>query len=132
MNSRKQPGVTFWATVAVVVVLAYPLSFGPVCRYISASEMDENDPPDWLMTPTALRSGFGIGVMSMKVARLSSSAFTTVTIPQYTLQRIGVDFKVSVNPTTATKDVYELTDSIAARNSTRCVTAGGCAVPSVP
>jgi prepilin-type N-terminal cleavage/methylation domain-containing protein len=62
----------------------------------------------------------------------SSSAFTTVTIPQYTLQRVGVDFKVSVNPTTATADVYELTDSIAARNATRCVTGGGCAVPSVP
>jgi prepilin-type N-terminal cleavage/methylation domain-containing protein len=62
----------------------------------------------------------------------SSSAFTTVTIPQYTLQRVGVDFKVSVNPTTATKDVYELTDSITARNATRCVTGGGCAVPSVP
>ena len=62
----------------------------------------------------------------------SSSAFTTVTIPQYTLQRVGVDFKVSVNPTTATADVYELTDSIAARNATRCVTGGGCTVPSVP
>ena len=30
MTSRKKPGVAFWATVAVVVVLvAYPLSFGP-------------------------------------------------------------------------------------------------------
>ena len=62
----------------------------------------------------------------------TSSAFTTVTIPQYTLQRVGVDFKVSVNPTTAAADVYELTDSIAARNGARCVTGGGCAVPSVP
>jgi prepilin-type N-terminal cleavage/methylation domain-containing protein len=62
----------------------------------------------------------------------TSSAFTTATIPQYSLQRVGVDFKVSVNPTTATKDVYELTDSITARNAPRCVTAGGCAAPSVP
>jgi len=32
MTSRKKPGVTFWATVAVVVLLvAYPLSFGPAC-----------------------------------------------------------------------------------------------------
>ena len=62
----------------------------------------------------------------------TSSAFTTTTIPQYTLQRVGLDFKVSVNPKTATADVYELTDSIAARNATRCVTAGGCAAPSVP
>jgi len=63
---------------------------------------------------------------------VSSTAFTTATIPQYTLQRVGVDFKVSANARTSTKDVYELTDSIVARNATRCVTAGGCAVPSVP
>ncbi len=32
MTSRKKPGVAFWATVVVVVVLvAYPLSFGPAC-----------------------------------------------------------------------------------------------------
>jgi hypothetical protein len=30
MTNRKKPGVAFWATVVVVVVLvAYPLSFGP-------------------------------------------------------------------------------------------------------
>jgi hypothetical protein len=30
--SRKKPGVAFWATVVVVVLLvAYPLSFGPAC-----------------------------------------------------------------------------------------------------
>lgn len=62
----------------------------------------------------------------------TSSAFTTATIPQYTLQRVGVDVKVSVNPTTSTAEVYELTDSIVARNATRCATSGGCAVPSVP
>ena len=29
---RKKPGVAFWATVLVVVVLvAYPLTFGPAC-----------------------------------------------------------------------------------------------------
>ena len=32
MTDRKKPGVAFWATVVVVVVLvAYPLSFGPAC-----------------------------------------------------------------------------------------------------
>ena len=32
MTSRNNPGVAFWATVLVVVVLmAYPLSFGPAC-----------------------------------------------------------------------------------------------------
>jgi hypothetical protein len=31
-SDRKKPGVAFWATVTVVVVLAaYPLSLGPVC-----------------------------------------------------------------------------------------------------
>src|SRR5262249_16114163 len=32
LADRKKPGVAFWATVVVVVVLvAYPLSFGPAC-----------------------------------------------------------------------------------------------------
>jgi hypothetical protein len=31
MTHRKKPGVAFWATVVVVVVLvAYPLSWGPI------------------------------------------------------------------------------------------------------
>ena len=62
----------------------------------------------------------------------TSSAFTTATIPQYTLQRVGIDFKVSADAKLATADTYELTDLIAARNATRCVTAGGCVAPSVP
>lgn len=63
---------------------------------------------------------------------VSSSAFTTATIPQYMLQRVGIDFKVSANATTSTADAYELTDAIATRNGTRCVTSGGCSAPSVP
>jgi hypothetical protein len=31
MTFHKKPGMAFWATVVVVVVLAYPLSFGPAC-----------------------------------------------------------------------------------------------------
>src|SRR5262245_30846512 len=32
MTDRTKPGVAFWATVvAVVVLVAYPLSFGPAC-----------------------------------------------------------------------------------------------------
>jgi prepilin-type N-terminal cleavage/methylation domain-containing protein len=61
----------------------------------------------------------------------TSAAFTTGTIEQFTLQRVAVDFKVSVNATPALDD-YELTDSIVARNATRCVTAGGCTAPTVP
>jgi len=37
MNSdRKKPGVALWATVvAVVVLVAYPVSFGPACWIVS-------------------------------------------------------------------------------------------------
>ena len=31
ITDRKKPGVAFWATVALVAVLAYPLSLGPAC-----------------------------------------------------------------------------------------------------
>jgi len=31
MTDRKKPGVAFWGTVALVVMFAYPLSFGPAC-----------------------------------------------------------------------------------------------------
>ena len=62
----------------------------------------------------------------------TTNIFTTSTIPQFGLQTVGVDFKVSANQAATTKDVYDLTDSIVARNSTRCATSGGCAVPTVP
>jgi prepilin-type N-terminal cleavage/methylation domain-containing protein len=53
----------------------------------------------------------------------SSSVFTTAAIPLYTLQRASLDIKVSANQQTSTAEVYELTDSIVARNSTRCTVA---------
>ena len=62
----------------------------------------------------------------------TTNVFTTTTIPQFGLQTVGIDFKVSANQAATTKNVYELTDSMVARNSTRCATGGGCAVPSVP
>ena len=31
MTDRKKPGLAFWASVVLVVVLAYPLSIGPSC-----------------------------------------------------------------------------------------------------
>jgi len=34
MTSPRKPGVAFWATVIAVVLLAYPLSFGPACRLV--------------------------------------------------------------------------------------------------
>ena len=37
MTARKKPGLAFWAAVALVVVLvAYPISFGPACWWFSA------------------------------------------------------------------------------------------------
>lgn len=63
----------------------------------------------------------------------NTSIFTISTIPQDTLELVQVDFPISANPT-ATRDVYELKDLIAARNSVRCTTSGGCAASaySVP
>jgi prepilin-type N-terminal cleavage/methylation domain-containing protein len=60
----------------------------------------------------------------------NSNVFTTPTIPQFALQSVGVDFRVSVNPATS-KNAYELTDAIDALNSTRCATSLGCPAPTV-
>lgn len=42
MKSPKKPGVAFCATVALVVVLVYPLSFGPVAWIVRGAK-----PGDW-------------------------------------------------------------------------------------
>lgn len=71
---------------------------------------------------------------------VSSAAFTTDATPQNGLQTVAVDFKVSANGTDNTKDLYELTDSIVARNATRCSSTSAtwvsatssCTVASVP
>ena len=60
----------------------------------------------------------------------ASTLFGTPTIPQFALQTVSVDFKMSVNPTVS-KDVYRLTDSIVAQNSPRCATSGGCTPTAV-
>jgi prepilin-type N-terminal cleavage/methylation domain-containing protein len=60
----------------------------------------------------------------------AATLFATPTIPQFALQSVSVDFKVSVNPTVS-KDVYRLTDSIVAQNSPRCTTSGGCTPTTV-
>jgi len=42
MTDRKQPGMAFWTTVALIAVLvAYPLSFGPACWIASRCEFAE-------------------------------------------------------------------------------------------
>jgi len=62
----------------------------------------------------------------------NTNIFTTPTIPNLGLETVSVDFPVSVNAI-PTRDLYELKDSIVARNySPRCTTSGGCAAPTVP
>lgn len=61
----------------------------------------------------------------------NTNVFTTSTVPQDTLELVQVDFPVSVNPT-VTRDVYELKDTVVARNSTRCSTSGGCSTSASP
>jgi prepilin-type N-terminal cleavage/methylation domain-containing protein len=63
--------------------------------------------------------------------KTNSGIFSTPNVAQDALQFVLVDFPVSVNPT-ATRDVYELKDSLVARNSTRCTTAGGCSSGATP
>jgi prepilin-type N-terminal cleavage/methylation domain-containing protein len=62
----------------------------------------------------------------------STNVFTTAPIPQYSLQTVGIDIKVGADAASTTTNAYELTDSIVARNSTRCTTGSTCAVTSVP
>jgi Tfp pilus assembly protein PilW len=61
-----------------------------------------------------------------------SSVFTTAQIPQFTLQAVGIDLRVSSNTTSSTADAYRLTDSIVAGNAGRCNTSGGCPPQTVP
>jgi prepilin-type N-terminal cleavage/methylation domain-containing protein len=71
---------------------------------------------------------------------VSSAAFTTSATPLNGLQVVAVNFSAGGSATSNTVDVYKLTDSLVARNSTRCgSTAGGwdsttstCAILSVP
>ena len=61
----------------------------------------------------------------------SSGIFSTPNVSQDTLQMVLVDVPISVNPT-ATRNVYELKDTLVARNSTRCSTSGGCSSTATP
>ena len=49
MTDRKKPGVTFWASAALVLVLAYPLSFGPAT---------------WLVRHSTLPGGIKVAIWS--------------------------------------------------------------------
>jgi type II secretory pathway pseudopilin PulG len=61
----------------------------------------------------------------------TANLFTTANTPQYALQAVGVDVRVSIAG--GANDSYELKDSIVVRNSTRCATVSpGCPAPTVP
>src|SRR5690348_8896119 len=38
IDGKRKPGVSFWATVVMLVVLAYPISFGPACWITSRAD----------------------------------------------------------------------------------------------
>jgi prepilin-type N-terminal cleavage/methylation domain-containing protein len=71
---------------------------------------------------------------------VSSAAFAANATPLNGLQTVAVDFKVSGNGTSNTKELYELTDSIVARNAPRCSSVSAtwdsatstCTLVSVP
>jgi hypothetical protein len=44
-SDHKKPGVVFWATVVLVVVVAYPLSFGPAVWAVN-----QDWSPVWALT----------------------------------------------------------------------------------
>jgi len=99
---------------------------------------------DWCLVPSAKMSGrFALyrttsatnKCASADTGRLlvadylttNTNVFSTLTnVSNGSLEVVLVDFPISANPT-GTRDVYELKDMIAARNSTRCSTSGGCA-----
>jgi len=62
----------------------------------------------------------------------ANNILATPTIANQGLETVGIDFKVSVSPLSAGRNIYELTDSLVTRNYTRCATVGGCSAPSVP
>jgi prepilin-type N-terminal cleavage/methylation domain-containing protein len=104
---------------------------------------------DWCLVPSAAMSGryalyrttstsnkcASADTGRLKVAdylTTNTNVFTTLTnVSNGSLEAVSVDFPISVNPT-ATRDVYELKDMIAARNSTRCTTSGGCPSNTTP
>jgi hypothetical protein len=48
---KKKPGVAFWASVVVVALLAYPLSFGPACWLTAQPWQNVFNNDGWDMPP---------------------------------------------------------------------------------
>ena len=57
IDKKKKPGVAFWATIVVCLLLAYPLSFGPACWITSRTNTGASAIPviyrplTWAMSP---------------------------------------------------------------------------------
>ncbi|HLX20789.1 MAG TPA: type II secretion system protein [Gaiellaceae bacterium] len=61
-----------------------------------------------------------------------ANILTTPNVALQGLQTVGVDLKVSTNPTTSAQDTYELTDSLVTRNYARCSSASATYVSGSP
>ena len=46
-EANKKPGVAFWVTVGVVLLLVYPVSFGPACWVYSRTAESESWATVW-------------------------------------------------------------------------------------
>jgi hypothetical protein len=75
MTDRKKPGVAFWATVMIAVVLfAYPLSIGPIWRLQSKGALPDwgqvvvqiaYEPFIWLMDHSTIANDIGASYIGM-------------------------------------------------------------------
>ena len=86
MTSRKKPGVAFWATVGLVVVLVgYPLAWGPT---------------SWLLYNVEMSDGAVelVGVLFYPIVRIGESSRAAASAIEW-YQSFWIDFsKPSANP----------------------------------
>lgn len=61
-----------------------------------------------------------------------ANILTTPNIVLQGLQTVGIDLKVSTNPTSSAQDTYELTDSLVTRNYSRCLATSPSYVSGSP
>ncbi|MBV8066035.1 MAG: type II secretion system protein [Actinobacteria bacterium] len=61
-----------------------------------------------------------------------ANILTTPNIVFQSLETVGIDLKVSTNPTTSAQDTYELTDSLVTRDYARCLATSATYVAGSP
>jgi hypothetical protein len=83
MTDRKKPGVAFWATVALVVVLLYPLSLAPVCRIMLRPGQDYLCAPRiyWPLGWAISKSDFVNSVTGWYVGSMMPNSVKVVAVP---------------------------------------------------